>query len=1090
MLPTGTVTLLLADVEGSTRLWQGRPTEMQAAMAMFNATVDEVIASFGGARPLEQGEGDSFVAGFARAADAVAAALEIQIRSKDDLLSLRMGIHTGDIVAEGDRYDGPTIIRAARIRNIGHGGQVLVSSSTVGLTDESLPEGCSYLDLGSHRLKGLDRAERVSQLQHPSLPARFAPLRSEARTGTLPIQLTTFIGRTEELADVKRLVRKNRMVTITGAGGCGKTRLAIEALGQLDAVFEDVWFCDLAPLADPDYVPATLRDALGLSEGLSRSIEDVICDHLAGRDAVVVIDNCEHLVDATARLADMLVRRCSNLHVVATSREPLGVAGEVAWRVPSLEPSDALELFAERAERATSRVAITERNAGVVADICRRLDGIPLAIELAAARLSALTVEQIAEGLQDRFRMLGRGARTVLARQQTLLASVGWSHDLLTEPQRVVLRRLSVFAGAFPLDAARAVAGGDGINADDVLDLLTELVDRSLVVADDTTIEPRFRLLETIRQFARDRLVDAGEADEVALRHVRHHLSWLQTLQVRQVMRELRQLDIIALVDASYDDLRAGVEWAIASGNRWDGLAVANSLAVLAYTVTSPARVREVRRWLIELLGDEGPEPTARIGGLLSLTFVCGLEEYDLAVSSGREALALARQAGNQRLEALALVLLGTAVGFGEPAAGRPLALEGIRIAADVGDLWVQQIGSTFLSQTSRGFAGPEAVELASEGLRLAESTGTGEDHARLALGCSLLTRGDVEAGRSQLEAARTLYELEGNESWVAKTDGTLAGVAIWTGDVETARPLLASSMEQTQRLEGDVSFMIPFILGASLEAYERNIDASRRIMDEGLSLLEGLPPGAIRSASMSAMLATRATLAALAGDRAAARAGIDAAAVEVSPQAWVSLVAGAYAHLAGVAVWLDEIAEAESYVHASLERIRTDEAWLFAVDLLTMVAGLRARVGAGEDAVRFAAAADAFGQRMGIRALRHPMWDAKAEVERLREVLGEGPFDVLWTSGAMLSLTDAVDLALKGRGPRQRPQSGWDSLTPTEHKVVELVAEGMTNPRIAEKLFISKRTVSTHLSHVFAKLGVASRSELASAATKRGVGS
>jgi DNA-binding CsgD family transcriptional regulator len=365
-----------------------------------------------------------------------------------------------------------------------------------------------------------------------------------------------------------------------------------------------------------------------------------------------------------------------------------------------------------------------------------------------------------------------------------------------------------------------------------------------------------------------------------------------------------------------------------------------------------------------------------------------------------------------------------------------------------------------------------------------------GEDHARLALGVAQLVRGDVEAGRSQIEAARALYEIEGNESWMAKTDGSLGGLAIWAGDFETARPLLASSMEQTQRLEGDVSFMIPYIVGASLAAYEANADACRRIVADGLSLLEVLPPGAIRSASVSAMLATRATVAALEGDRVAARAEVDAAAAELSPQAWVSIVAGAYAHLAAVAVWLDEIVEAESYVHAALERIRTDEAWLFAVDLLTAAAGLRARVGAAEDAVRFLAAADASGQRMGVRAVRHPMWDARAEVERLRGVLGDGPFDELWTSGARLSLTDAVDLALKGRGPRQRPSSGWDSLTPMELKVVGLVAEGLTNPQIAEQLFISKRTVSTHLSHVFAKLGVASRAELASLATERRVGS
>jgi class 3 adenylate cyclase len=419
-LPSGTVTLLLADVEDSTRMWETSSEQARASMADLGSVVDELVAKFDGARPLEQGEGDSFVAAFARPSDAVGCALELQRVLTDGRLRLRIGVHTGEVELRDGRYDGTTIIRAARLRDLGHGGQTLVSSTTRALVEDSVPDGAGFADVGTHRLKGLERAERIFQLTHPELPGGFPALRSFDAAQRLPVRLTRFIGRTDEVVEVRRMLAESRLVTLTGAGGCGKTRLALEALDGVIDAYEDVWWCDLAGLADPEMVGQALRQTVGLNEDGARSDVEIVTAHLAARASLVVLDNCEHLVDACAVLAQALLLACPRVTVVATTREPLGVEGEVAWRVPSLRADDAVALFVDRAAHARRDFTLGEENAAAVDEICRRLDGIPLAIQLAAARVRALSVAQIVSGLNDRFRLLGRGSRTVLARQQTL----------------------------------------------------------------------------------------------------------------------------------------------------------------------------------------------------------------------------------------------------------------------------------------------------------------------------------------------------------------------------------------------------------------------------------------------------------------------------------------------------------------------------------------------------------------------------------------------------------------------------------------------------------------------------------------------
>ena len=489
-LPTGTVTLLLADVEGSTRLWETQPDAMKVAVERLDQTLSDAVTAHHGVRPVEQGEGDSFVIAFARAADAVGCALELQ-QAPLAPIKLRIGLHTGDVqLRDEGNYIGPTINRTARLRDLAHGGQTVLSGATEPLVIDQLPDGVTLADLGTHPLRDLPRPERVVQLCHPDLRDDFPPLRTANAVAAerLPMQLTSFIGRQAEMNDIREALGDNRLVTLTGAGGAGKTRLAIQVAAAMATEFADgIWYVDLAPLTDPDVVPVTVARALGLPDQPGQPTTDVLRRFIRDRQMLMLLDNCEHLLDASAELINNLLASCPALTLLTTSREPIGVAGEMSWRVPSLSLADeAIELFGDRARRTRPEFRVTAANADTVTEICRRLDGLPLAIELAAARVRALSPTEILHSLRDTFRLLTGGARTAVRRQQTLRASVDWSHELLSDPEQILFRRLAVFFGGFDLDAAQALSGEAGeVERYQVLDQLTLLVDKSLVVAED-----------------------------------------------------------------------------------------------------------------------------------------------------------------------------------------------------------------------------------------------------------------------------------------------------------------------------------------------------------------------------------------------------------------------------------------------------------------------------------------------------------------------------------------------------------------------------------------------------------------------------
>jgi predicted ATPase/class 3 adenylate cyclase len=559
-LPTGTVTLLLADVEGSTRLWETQPDEMTAAIARLDATLADVTSVHSGVRPVEQGEGDSFVVAFARASDAVACALVLQ-RAPLAPIRLRVGVNTGEIqLRDEGNYIGPTINRTARLRDLGHGGQTLLSGATESMVLDHLSDDAWLADLGSQPLRDLPRAERVVQLCHPDICNDFPPLRTSSTetVARLPAQLTSFVGRQRQIADVRALLAGNRLVTLTGAGGSGKTRLAVQVAGDLG---DDVCYVDLAPITDPDLVPVAVARALGLPDQPGRSTMDSVVRFVGDRRLLMVLDNCEHLLDASADFIEALLGACPCVTLLATSREPIGLAGEVTWRVPSLSLDDeAIELFTDRARRVRPEFAITDDDAATVMEICKRLDGMPLAIELAAARTRALSLDEILDSLHDRFRLLTGGSRRAVRRQQSLGASVDWSHALLTEPERILFRRLAAFMGGFDLAAAQIVCSGDALPRHQILDQLALLVDKSLVVAETAGGRTRYRLLETLRQYALEKLGESGEADAVRDAHCEYYTSMGADLDA---VMPVGHGPLLARAEIEIDNLRAAFAWSL-----------------------------------------------------------------------------------------------------------------------------------------------------------------------------------------------------------------------------------------------------------------------------------------------------------------------------------------------------------------------------------------------------------------------------------------------------------------------------------------------------------------------------------------------
>ncbi len=857
-LPTGTVTFLFTDIEGSTRLLRDLGDRYADVLADQHALLQGLFRQHGG--QVVDTQGDAIFVAFPRAKDALAAAVAAQralARHRwpgEAEVRVRMGLHTGEPLRTEPGYVGMDVHRAARICAAGHGGQILISETTQALVQDDLSDAVGLRDLGEHRLKDLARPQRLCQVVVGDLASDFPRLRSlNSLPNNLPLQLTSFLGRTREIADIKAYLRESRLLTLTGAGGAGKTRLALQiGADVLDEYRDGVWVAELAPVSDAAVVAQTLAAALNLREQPGRAVEATLIDYLQPRHLLLVWDNCEHLVAACASLAEKLLRTCPKLHLLATSREGLGIAGELTYRVPSLGVPDprrhpafaalaqeeAVQLFVERATFAVPGFSLTERNVTAVVQICHRLDGIPLAIELAAGRVKGLSVEQIASRLDDCFRLLAGGSRTALPRQQTLRAAMDWSYGLLTEAEQTLLRRLAVFVGGWTLEAAEAVCPGDAINPADVLDLLMRIVDKSLVLTEGSNGKTRYRFLETVRQYGLEKLIDAGEAQRVR----EHHRNWFLELaeQAEPHLTGPEQVAWLGRLEAEHHNSRAALEWSKV-GDASSEISVRLAAALWRFWNVR-GYWREGREWLEgSLARARNAPPELRLKALFGTGVLAWSQQDTSAAGPLEESLTLARELGDRRAIADSLRLLAlVARDQLDYDRARALGEESLGLFRELQDAAGISAALRFLAFHAANYDEfDRSIPAFEESLKLAQTMedkrGMAWSLIGLAGGAAVL--GDyVKAVTLSNEALSTFRDL-GDKFGILESLRTLGGTARYRGEYKQAVELL----EETLRLERELGYRATLgraLRDLGLVAQDRgDHDQAKRLFEESLAL-------------------------------------------------------------------------------------------------------------------------------------------------------------------------------------------------------------------------------------------------------------
>jgi predicted ATPase/class 3 adenylate cyclase len=819
-LPTGTVTFLFTDIEGSTKLWDTHQSAMRVALPRHDFLVREAIAKTNG--HVFKTVGDGFCAAFSLPSEAVAAALMLQRTLHAEPwpdatpIKVRIALHTGMVESQDRDYFGPPVNRVARLLATGHGGQTLLSQSTYELAWNSVPDAAFLRDLGTHQLKDLARPERVYELQHPDLRCEFPLINSlSTHPNNLPQQLTSFIGREKEIAGIEALLSKARAITLIGSGGSGKTRLALQVAADTLAQYPDgAWFVELAALSDADLVPQALASVLGVKEEPGKSVAQTLAEHLRPKQLLLVIDNCEHLLDACAKLVVALLRLCPDVQTLATSRARFGITGEHTYRVPSLSlpdpkrevtpeslvPYESVQLFVDRALLVNPQFRVTGQNAPALASLCYHLDGIPLAIELAAARVRALSVEEIVGKLNQRFRLLIGGSRTALARQRTLRALVDWSYDMLDEAERALFCRSSVFASGWMLEAAEQACCGDGVDEGNVIDLLTSLADKSLVLVEERGGATRYRLLETMRQYARDRLCERGEDA-----HWQERLLAYLVVLVEEAEPELEGANQQASLDrleAEHDNLRSSLTWsATMGGAAVEGLRLAGALSrfwvMRGYLDEGRGRLSSL---LAAAHGEQAPAARAKAlkgAGILAY-YQC---DYPAARTFYEQSLAIYRSLGDRHGVDVVLHNLGAVVhSQGDYPAARALYEESLAISEALGD--------------QRGIA-----------------------TSVLNLGNVAYGQGDYVAAQAFYEQSLVIYRELGDMLRIAVSLRSLAEVACAKGEFPAAQALGEESLTIEREL-GNRQGIAYSLNDLGLIATEQGLHAAARALhDESLAI-------------------------------------------------------------------------------------------------------------------------------------------------------------------------------------------------------------------------------------------------------------
>jgi predicted ATPase/Tfp pilus assembly protein PilF len=837
-LPSGTVTFLFTDIESSTRLWEQHPELMAVALVRHEGLLRSAIEASGGC--VFKTGGDSFCAAFTSAGHAVTAAaaaqrsLHAEVWPDGATIRVRMALHTGECQERDGDYFGPEVNRTARLEDIAHGGQVVLSRTTAGVVRDQLPPEMRLVDLGLHRLKDLDRPEEVHQLAIDGVPSQFPPLRSK-RTDTptnLTEPLSSFVGRQPEIAEIATLLKRHRLVTLVGSGGIGKTRLATEVgRSLLGAADDGVWLVELAAVSDPDLVASEVLRDLDIGEQSGKRAVETLVEVLANQGRLIILDNCEQVADGCAAVVTAVMRRCAETKLLLTSREPLRVDGEAIYRVPSLSlppehvddaddlaGSGAVALFVERVSAQASVSQLSDDNAPLVAAVCRRLDGMPLALELATARLRSMSLRQLHDRLEQRFGLLTGGSRVALPRHQTLRALVDWSYDLLPAAEQAMFRRVSVFVDGFDIEAAERVCCLGDMLAPDVADRLASLVDKSLVVAEPYEDAVRYRLQETLRQYGAERLAEAepgpsgvAEADLVAAAHADHYLAFAEqvgpALEGRFVHQWVRRIDVEEL------NLRAAIEHSLAGVEGAERvLSQFWTLRHYWHYARQPAQALVLLERAREQAGP-GITPESEGRAFYCKSLLLNLVDRRLQLESISKALELARVAGDVTLEADALARNSRSLADnGRGSEALDAGAEALRLARRIGDpvllgMVLYQYASVLDETDATG-----AEIIYREALDLVERTGDARTawHLHNNYACLLIAEGRIGEARRHLEVA---VDLNGNELTTrsASAYNNLGWVMLQEGD-----PSLAASYHRdvlrSSRLNGTV-WMIPYAM-------------------------------------------------------------------------------------------------------------------------------------------------------------------------------------------------------------------------------------------------------------------------------------
>lgn len=820
---------LFTDIEGSTARWESSPDAMARAVRRHDEIVRGGIEAYGGI--VFKTVGDAFCATFADAQAALGATIEAQRRLQSEDwsevggLRVRMALHAGDAEERDDDYFGGSVNRVARLMGAAHGGQIVVSGAIADALAGDLPEGVSLLALGVFRLKDLRERERVLQVVAPGLESEFKPLRSlDAVPNNLPQQTSGFVGREADVTRVAELLRASTLVTITGPGGVGKTRLALQSAAEaIDRMKNGAWIVNLAPILDPDLISSTVLGALGTSPGVEDATKALL-SYLADREILLVLDNCEHLIADVARTIDAIRRQCPQVTVLATSREALHLDGEYVYRLAPLDAADALRLFAQRAAAADGNFAVTAANRPTVEEICGHLDGIPLAIELAAARVRLLTLEDLSARLVERFRILTGGNRTALPRQQTLRALIDWSYDLLAEEEKRFFRRLSPFKGGFSLDGAIAVCADEGTGEWEVLDLLVALVDKSLIAGGPREPGGRYRLLESIGEYARERLHEAGETAAIAARHVSFIADRAAEAYVRWNVRPAAAA--VAEMIPELDNLRAALQWALGDNN--DAGLGAQLAADASPVLLEASLLGEGVAWTARAL-DNAPtnEMRGRLEYMRSM-FLNNLGAYPPALSAAERAVPLLQGAPEDREVVRALAQVAQQYSrAGNFTAAERSASEAMTRARSIGDAFL------FADVTRRCAFSLPATRIEEARRQFAEAVVELEAVGGFQETCSLLMWwAEAEAAAGCFDRAREIgsraLALSSEEVMRMHLTSNIAGYALAAGDLGGAVPFTREALELALAANHPLLTAIAIGYFAAIRGSEDPEDAAR----------------------------------------------------------------------------------------------------------------------------------------------------------------------------------------------------------------------------------------------------------------------